>query len=140
MIKEREPVLERISVTFQVLLTLISFFIVLWLSGLFYEITSNINNDFILFAMIISVIWYILLEFFEMGKMSRIQRYRHIIKQYAMLVSLGAFVLILIAEVFRFEFVTSLIILKFALLNFIVLTWQKNKFTVGNEIFSSKGV
>jgi exopolysaccharide biosynthesis polyprenyl glycosylphosphotransferase len=124
MIKEREPVLERISVTFQVILTLLSFFIVLWISGLHKEVISS-NNDFILFTMIISVMWYVLLEFFEMGKMARIQRYRHIIKQYAMLVSLGAFVLILIAEVFRFEFITSIILLKFALLNFLVLTWQK---------------
>ena len=57
--------------------------------------------------------------------MTRIQRYRHIIKQYATVISLGAFVLILLNEVFRFEFMTSLIILKFALLNFIILSWQK---------------
>ncbi|KAF0238630.1 MAG: hypothetical protein FD181_842 [Prolixibacteraceae bacterium] len=65
------------------------------------------------FAMIISVIWFVLLEFFEMGKMARIQRYRHIIQQYAMVVSLGAF--ILLNEMFRFENLTSLINLKFAL-------------------------
>jgi exopolysaccharide biosynthesis polyprenyl glycosylphosphotransferase len=125
MIKGREPVLERISVTFQVLLTLLSFFIVIWISGLFDEVAANSNNEFILFAMIIGAIWFVLLEFFEMGKMARIQRYRQIIKQYVMLVSLGAFVLILTAELFRFDFLTSMIILKFALLNFVVLTWQK---------------
>lgn len=125
MIKGREPLLERISVTFQVTLTLLSFFFILLISGLFAEVSVKGKNDYIFFAMIIGVIWFVLLEFFEMGKMARIQRYRHIIKQYAMVVSLGAFILILFNEVFRFENLNSLIILKFALLSFIVLTWQK---------------
>jgi FlaA1/EpsC-like NDP-sugar epimerase len=125
MIKGREPVLERISVTFQVILTLLSFFLVLWISGLFTVVNANSKNDYIFFATIISVIWYVLLEFFEMGKMDRIQRYRQIIKQYAMLVSLGTFVLILLNELFRFENLTSVLILKFALLNYIILSWQK---------------
>lgn len=125
MIKGREPVLERISVTFQVILTLLSFFLVLWISGLFAVVTANSKNDYFFFATIICIIWYVLLEFFEMGKMVRIQRYRQIIKQYAILVSLGAFVLILLNELFRFEHLTSVIILKFALINFILLSWQK---------------
>lgn len=125
MIKGREPVLERISVTFQVILTLLSFILILWVSGLFAVVTANSKNDYIFFAIIISVIWSVLLEFFEMGKMARIQRYRQIIKQYAILVSLGTFILILINELFGFENLTSVIILKFALLNFILLSWQK---------------
>jgi exopolysaccharide biosynthesis polyprenyl glycosylphosphotransferase len=125
MIKGREPVLERLSVSFQVTLTLLSFFFVLWISGLFTEVSPKEKNDYILFGIIIIAIWFVLLEFFEMGKMARIQRYRHIIKQYAMLVSLGAFILILINEIFRFESLTSVVILKFALLNFILLCWQK---------------
>jgi exopolysaccharide biosynthesis polyprenyl glycosylphosphotransferase len=125
MIKGREPLLERMSVTFQVILTLFSFFFILLISGLFAEVSVKEKNDYIFFALIIGVIWFVLLEFFEMGKMARIQRYRHIIKQYAALVSVGAFVLILLNEVFRFENMNSLIILKFALLSFIVLTWQK---------------
>ncbi len=125
MIKGREPVLERISVTFQVFLTLLSFLVILWISGLFAEISDKEKNDYIFLTIIISIIWFVLLEIFEMGKMARIQRYRHIIKQYLMIVLPGTFILILLNELFHFQYLTSMIILKFALLNFIVLSWQK---------------
>ena len=139
MIKGREPVLERISVTFQVFLTLLSFFFILLISGLLAEVSAKEKNDYIFFALIISVIWFVLLEFFEMGKMARIQRYRHIIKQYAMVVSLGAFVLILLNEVFRFENLNSVIILKFALLSFILLSWQKITSRSALKYFRQRG-
>ncbi len=139
MIKGREPVLERLSVIFQVFLTLLSFFLVLWIYDLFAVVSANSKNDYIFFAMITSVIWYVLLEFFEMGKMARIQRYRHIIKQYAMVVSLGAFLLILLNEIFRFDYLTSVIILKFALLNFVILSWQKISSRSVMKFFRQRG-
>jgi len=68
MIKGREPVLERISVIFQVILTLFSIFFILWISGLFAVVSVNSKNDYIIFAMITSIIWYVLLEFLKWVK------------------------------------------------------------------------
>ncbi len=125
MIKGREPVLERMSVTFQVLLTLICFYLNLWISGITKANFVIGDNEHLVFALIIVPVWFVLLELFEMGKMARIQRYRHIIKQYAIVVSFGSFLLILLYEIFNFNNLSSEIILKFGLLNFVVLSWQK---------------
>jgi exopolysaccharide biosynthesis polyprenyl glycosylphosphotransferase len=124
MIKGREPVLERISVIFQVILTVVCFSLILWITGYFTEFIKG-DNEFVVFAFILVPVWFVLLELFEMGKMARIQRYRQIIKQYFLLVSIGAFFMILLIELFGFQHLTSGIIFKFALLNLVVLSWQK---------------
>jgi exopolysaccharide biosynthesis polyprenyl glycosylphosphotransferase len=125
MIKEREQVLERINVIFQVISTVVCFFLALWLSGFFANDYLKGDKEHIVFGIIIVPVWFILLELFEMGKMARIQSYRHIIKQYVLIVSIGTFFLILLIELFKFQQLTSGLILKFALLNFVVLSWQK---------------
>ena len=125
MIKGREPVLERISVTFQVILTLLCFYFILLISGFFNNDFIKGNNEHLILTFIIVPIWFVLLEIFDMGKMARIQRYRHIIKQYVLVVSIGSFLLIFLIELFNFHYLTSGIVLKFALLNFLALSWQK---------------
>jgi exopolysaccharide biosynthesis polyprenyl glycosylphosphotransferase len=125
MLKEREPVLERFSVIYQVVLTLFCFFLVLWFSGIYALNQSLESNESIVFAFIIVPVWFVLLEMFDMGKMARIQRYRHILKQYFFIVSIGSFFLILLIEIFNFQQFNSGLILQFALLNFMALSWQK---------------
>ena len=125
MIKGREPILERISVIFQVFLTLLSFGFVLWITDFFGKNLLPVNNDHLVLAILVVPIWFVLLELFEMGKMSRIQRYRHILKQYALLVAIGSFILIFLVEIFDFKFLTSGLIFEFAVINFFILSWQK---------------
>ena len=125
MIKGREPILERISVIFQVILTLLSFGFVLWINCFFGNNLIIGNNDYLVLAILIVPVWFVLLELFEMGKMSRIQRYRHILKQYALIVSIGSFILIFLVELFDFNLLTSGLIFEFALINFFILSWQK---------------
>lgn len=125
MIKEREPLLERVSVIFQVILTLACFNIILWITGYYTHNDINGNYEHVVFSVIIIPVWFFLLELGELGKMARIQTYRHIIKKYAFAVSIGSFFMILLIEMFSFQYLTSGIILRFALLNFIVLSWQK---------------
>lgn len=124
MIKSREPALERVSVTFQVILTVLCFYFTIWASGLTIDFIKE-NKEHISLAFILAPLWFGLLELFEMGAMTRIQRYRHIIKKYAMIVSIGAFSLILLVALFDYQSLTSVMVLKFALLNFFVLSWQK---------------
>src|SRR5690606_27246370 len=76
-------------------------------------------------ALIIIPIWFGLLELFELGKMARIQRYRQIIKKYIYVVFAGSVTLSFFGQVLSYEWLTSEILLKFALLNFIFLTTQK---------------
>lgn len=125
MIKGREPVLERLSVIFQVVITLFCFYVLLWMNGNESTGENIYQSENVIISLLIVPVWFILLEVFEMGKMTRIQRYRDIIKKYAFITSGGAFSLILVVELFNLQSISSAFILKFALLNFVVLTWQK---------------
>jgi hypothetical protein len=66
MIKEREPAIERISVVFQVGFSIMSYFVVLWASGLINSILSLGNKEYLVMAIIIAPIWFGLLELLEL--------------------------------------------------------------------------
>ena len=91
MIKSREPALERISVTFQVTLTLICFYLTIWASGYLTLDYLKGNREHLIISFVLAPIWFGLLELFEMGSMARIQQYRDIFKKYAMVVLIGTF-------------------------------------------------
>jgi len=125
MFKSREPALERISVVFQVALTIFCFYLTLWASGV---LTLNYllhNKEHMVITFIMTPIWFGLLEFFEMGTMARIQRYRTIIHKYVLVVLIGVGAIILLVELFEFKSLGTSLLLKFALLNHVVLSWQK---------------
>lgn len=125
MIKEREPALERISVLFQVAYTILCLFFVLWATG---RDTPNLISDrkaHYIISLLIIPIWFGLLELFELGKMARIQRYRQIIRKYILVVAGGTIILSFLAQVLNYEWLTTDLLLTFALANFVVLTIQK---------------
>ncbi|HYQ58438.1 MAG TPA: sugar transferase, partial [Draconibacterium sp.] len=125
MIKSREPALERISVTFQVVLTVLCFYLTLWVTGvLTFNYLIN-NKEHMVITFIMSPLWFGLLEFFEMGTMARIQRYRSVVHKYILVVLIGTGTLILLVELFEFRSLSTTLLLKFALLNHIVLSSQK---------------
>lgn len=125
MIKSREPALERVSVTAQVFITLICFYVTLLFSG-FLAVDINLGErELLIVSILMAPIWFVLLELFELGAMSRIQRYRHLILKYAAVISIGSFLLMFLIEFLDFQTVTSFIILKFAIINFFILSWQK---------------
>lgn len=125
MIKEREPALERISVTFQVMWTLVSFYILLWFSGIVSKDNFFETRDHLVLAIVMIPVWFTLLEMFEMGTMARMQKYLNILKNYIFLISIGSFVLFVLIHLFDFKSITGTFLLKFAILNFLVLSVQK---------------
>lgn len=139
MIKEREPALERVSVTFQIVWTLISYYFILWLSGIVSKNNFSETKEHLIIAIIIVPVWFWLLEMFEMGTMARMQRYRNILKKYFFLTSLGSFALFFFVQLFDYQTLMGLFILKFAGLNFFVLSTQKIAGRMILKYFRSQG-
>lgn len=139
MIKEREPALERMSVLFQVGITLLCFLFTLWYSDIINSGSVAENKEPLVIAILIIPIWFGLLELFELGSMARIQKYLNLIKQYAMVVSLGAISITLLAEVLGYEWLTPLMTLKFSVLTFVVLTSEKLASRMMLRYFRRKG-
>jgi exopolysaccharide biosynthesis polyprenyl glycosylphosphotransferase len=131
MIKEREPILERISVIFQVLLTLLCFFLTIFISRLGTGQSPFSFKDYSLIAFLIAPIWYVLLELFDLGAMARIQRYRHLIKKYLGVIIIGGILLYTIIHLLEAKHPSNQEFLLFSSLNFIVLFAQKS---VGRSI------
>ncbi|HZH74322.1 MAG TPA: sugar transferase [Mariniphaga sp.] len=125
MIKEREPALERISVLIQVAYTILCFFFVLWATGRDTQSFLTDRKPQIILSLLIIPIWFGFLELFELGKMARIQRYRQIIRKYILVVAGGTITLSFLAQVLNYEWLTTDLLLTFALVNFLVLTIQK---------------
>jgi len=139
MIKSREPALERISVTFQVALTILCFYLTIWTTGTLTMDYLKSNKEHLIIAFIIAPIWFGILELFEMGTMARIERYRTIFKKYIMVALIGSFCMILLIELFDYKTLSTILIVKFSLLNILVLSLQK---VIGRTIlkyFRSKG-
>ena len=125
MIKEREPVLERLSVLFQVLLTVSCFILTLILSGNFPQDFISEQKEYLIVAIILVPTWFILLDLFEMGALSRILKTTQIVKKYIIIIAIGSLVLYLITKLFDYETLTTRILLRFSLINFVLLTVQK---------------
>jgi exopolysaccharide biosynthesis polyprenyl glycosylphosphotransferase len=139
MIKEREPALERISVTFQIFWTLLSYYFILWYSGIVSKDNFFENKEHLIIAFIIIPFWFWLLEMFEMGTMARMQRYRNILKKYVFVAVTGSFSLFFFIQLFDYKTLMGYFVLNFAILNFFVLSTQKIAGRMVLRYFRSQG-
>ena len=139
MIKERESALERISVTIQIIWTLISYYFILWSSGIVSKNNFFETKEHLIIAIIIVPVWFWLLELLEMGTMARMQRYRNIIKKYFLLALFGSFCILYLVQLFDYQSLMGYFILKFAIFNFFVLSVQKIAGRMVLKYFRSQG-
>lgn len=139
MIKEREPAMERMSVVVQVLWTLASFYAVSWSYGIVSTNNFLERKDHLILAIVIIPLWFTLLEIFEMGAMARMQGYFNIIKKYLVLNAIGAFTLFLLFHIFNLHTISGILLLEFAVMNFVVLAIQKVAGRMVLRFFRRKG-
>lgn len=125
MIKEREPILERISVLFQVFVTIASYYFAIWIS-LFFEIPLPENpGEYHAVALVIAPVWFVLLELFDLGALTRIQRYRNLAMKYFWVATIGIVLVFALTYILHFDTISRKILISFTLINFLALFWQK---------------
>lgn len=117
--------MERMSVIAQVFWTLVSFYFLLWFEGIVTVDNFLETRDHFVLAIVIIPVWFTMLEMFEMGTMGRMQKYRTILKKYLFLIPIGSFVLFIMIHLFDFNSITGTDLMKFAILDFLVLSIQK---------------
>jgi exopolysaccharide biosynthesis polyprenyl glycosylphosphotransferase len=139
MIKEREPVLERLSVLFQVILTLICFYLSGIVVSKFTGQPDFVWSDYLPIALLMAPVWFVLLELFELGAMARIQRYRHIASKYLAVVTLGGISLFFIINIFKLKHPGNEAFILFTVSNFIVLFTQKSLGRTVLKYFRQRG-
>jgi len=125
MIKEREPVFERISVVFQVLLSLVCFYVAWWGTGNFIKPVGGELYEYKVLFLFIGPIWYLLLDQFSLGRMARVEMYSTLLVEYITVVSIGMGLLFASIVILDFHSLSRLVLVIFASLNLVVIFLYK---------------
>lgn len=121
MIKEREQVLEKISIVFQVLLTIICFFGSMRITNAFFVPVQWDSDQYKVLAFIVVLLWTILLDQFSLGRAGRLKMYSISFIEYVTIILVGSILLFASIVVLDFDSISRTFLGVFAFLNFIVL-------------------
>lgn len=120
MLKEREPILEKLSIAFQVILTIGCFYTAIWIIDNFvHPIQNGYQYDIISF--IIAPLWLVILEQANLGLIGRFKMYSTLFIEYLTAIILGNVLLYTTIVILDLDSVSRLVLAAFAILNLIVL-------------------
>ena len=121
MLKEREPVLEKLNVVFQVILTILCFDGAKWLTHEFFVPVQSDLSQYKTLLFIIVPLWLLILNQSNLGRIGRLKMYSVLFIEYLTSIIIGN-VLLYVAIVFLdLNEVSRLVLGIFAILNLIVL-------------------
>jgi exopolysaccharide biosynthesis polyprenyl glycosylphosphotransferase len=139
MIREREVVLEKLSVLMQVILTMLCFYAAWWGTNTFiHPIGGKLKEYQIVFFLIIPM-WFLLLDQMGLGKMTRIKMYSTLFVEYITMLSIGMGLLSVVIVILDFSTLSRDVLLVFTLLNFLVLYAYKTTVYAIMKRFRGKG-
>ncbi|MGQ7867799.1 sugar transferase [Sunxiuqinia sp. sy24] len=139
MLKEREYTLEKISIIFQVIITLVCFTAVWWFGKLSEELRIESINELKNVLIFIALLWFLLLEQFGLGKMNRTASYLQLFISYFKLISIGIAILFVINIISGYEVLSIKNLFLFSSLNLGILTAYKNFFFLIMRFFRRRG-
>ncbi len=121
MHKEREPVLEKLSIFFQVFLTLVCFLGSLRLTNLLFGSVGLGSIQYKILSIIIVLLWILLLDQSNLGRIGRIKMYSELFIEYLSVIVIGNILLFASIVILDLDSISRLVIGVFAIINFIVL-------------------
>ncbi|WP_159521504.1 sugar transferase [Sunxiuqinia indica] len=125
MLHEREYAIQKISIIIQVLLTMGCYTLIWWLDSSSDLITvdhvSELKNNLV----VIALLWFLLLDQFGLGDVSRKSSYANQFKSNFKAISIGMGVLFAVNVISNFSVEKLLIISYFGILNLLALTFFK---------------
>ncbi|MDD5152247.1 MAG: hypothetical protein PHC28_17510, partial [Flavobacterium sp.] len=121
MLKEREPILEKLNIVFQVVLTIFCFDGAKWLTHKFFVPVQSDLTQYKIILFIIVPLWIVILNQSNLGRIGRLKMYSVLFVEYLTAIIIGN-VLLYVAIVFLdLNSVSRLVLGIFALLNLTVL-------------------
>jgi len=121
MLKEREPVLEKLSIVFQVFLTLISFLVALRITNAFFSEISLDSIQYKILSFIIVLLWILLLDQANLGQVGRIKMYSVLFIEYLTSIFIGIILLFATIVILDLNVISRLALGVFAILDLVVL-------------------
>lgn len=121
MLKEREPVLEKLSIVFQVFLTLICFLGAMRIINAFFEPILWDSMQYKILSFIIALLWLLLLDQSNLGRIGRIKMYSILFVEYLTVIVVGSILLFAAIVILDLDSISRMVLGAFALLNLIIL-------------------
>lgn len=121
MIKEREQVLEKLSIVFQVILTLICFLGAMRITNAFFSPLEWSSNEYKILSFIVVLLWAILLDQFSLGRVGRLKMYSISFIEYITIIIVGNILLFAAIVILDFSSISRTFLAVFAVVNFVVL-------------------
>ncbi len=125
MIRQREKVIEKVSVVFQTLLSFCCFYISIHLVALFTNTAINVLQEYYNVSYLIVPLWYLLLGHFGMGKMLRMKMYSIIYLEYMAILFLGAAILFIYIGMMKFTSISRIVLVLFFVMDYFALLFYK---------------
>lgn len=121
MLKEREPILEKLSIVFQVLLTVACLYGAKWITNEFFLPTQVDSTQFKIISFLIVLLWILILDQFNLGGGLRLKMYSILFVEYFTAIFVGNVLLYTAIVILDLDTISRLVLAVFALLNLIVL-------------------
>jgi len=121
MHKEREPVLEKLSLVLQVILTLICLMGALWITNAFFEPVQWHSSQYKILSFLIVLLWMLLLDQSNLGRVHRIRMNSVTFIEYLTVIIIGNILILTSIVILDLNTISGIVIGVFAILNFIVL-------------------
>ncbi|MFY9151235.1 MAG: hypothetical protein WAO52_04405, partial [Prolixibacteraceae bacterium] len=121
MLKEREPVLEKLSIVFQVFLTLICFLGAMRITNTFFEPILWDSMQYKILSFIIALLWLLLLDQSNLGRIGRIKMYSVLFVEYLTVIVVGSILIFAAKVILDLDIISRMVLGVFAILNLIVL-------------------
>lgn len=139
MLKEREPVLEKLSIVFQVILTLGCYYAAIWMIHEFYRpIEDRYQYDIISFLIV--PLWLLILDLSHLGQIGRFKMYSVLFVEYLTAIIIGNVLLYSTIVILDLDIVSRLVLAIFAVLNLVVLYSYKFILSATMKFIRRKGM
>jgi len=125
MIKGRERSIAMLSITVQIVLSIFSFLLSIYLTSYFIALLPVSFKDYKIITVLLVPVWYLLLGYYHMGRMLRMERYTSILINYMVIVGIGTVVLMTLTFLLELYKLPSVLFAVFLMLNIFVLVLFK---------------
>lgn len=140
MLKEREPVLEKLSVVFQAFLTLTCFFAAKIIVNIFFVPINQDSSQYRIIAFLIVPVWILILDQSHLGRIGRLKMYSTLFVEYLTAILIGIIIVFSTIVILKLDEVSRQVIGCFAVLNFVVLYSYKYILSATMKYFRRRGL
>lgn len=138
MLKEREPILEKLSIIFQVFLTIVCFYLAIWIVKNFETINYG-TKDYNIISFILVPLWLLILDQSNLGRIGRFKMYSTLFVEYLTAIMIGNILLYTTIVILDLDSISRLVLGVFAILNLIFLYIFKFSLSAIMKFFRRKG-